>query len=69
LLEHWASFHAEGKLVLRPNTFWTEGGSFWRLPGTAKELHEDLKESELCIFKGDLNYRKLTGDVSLPPIT
>jgi hypothetical protein len=64
LFEHWSRFHAEGQLLLRPNSFWTAGGSFWRLPGTEPELYEDLKESELVIFKGDLNYRKLTGDVS-----
>jgi hypothetical protein len=64
LFEQWGLFHSQGKLVIRPNTFWTEGGSYWRLPGTAKDLYEDLKESELCIFKGDLNYRKLTRDVS-----
>lgn len=64
LFEEWSNFHAEGQLMLRSNRFWTEGGSYWRLPSTAERLHNDLKESELVIFKGDLNYRKLTGDVS-----
>jgi uncharacterized protein with ATP-grasp and redox domains len=65
LFESWATLHGEGKLLIRTNYFWTEGGSFWRLPATAPELYEDLKESELVIFKGDLNYRKLVADVSL----
>ncbi|KAF1986021.1 DUF89-domain-containing protein [Aulographum hederae CBS 113979] len=64
LFERWAQFHGNGRLVIRPNGFWTEGGSYWRLPGTAKELLGDLRESELVVFKGDLNYRKLTADVS-----
>jgi uncharacterized protein with ATP-grasp and redox domains len=64
LFQNWSSFHQEGQLRLRSNRFWTEGGSFWRLPSTAPRLHDDLKESELVIFKGDLNYRKLVGDVS-----
>lgn len=64
LFQHWSTIYAEGQLILRPNRFWTEGGSFWRLPATAESLYEDLKESELVIFKGDLNYRKLTADVS-----
>ncbi|KAF1995111.1 DUF89-domain-containing protein [Amniculicola lignicola CBS 123094] len=69
LFQHWSSIYAEGQLVLRPNRFWTEGGSYWRLPKTAVDLYEDLKESELVIFKGDLNYRKLTADAEWPATT
>jgi uncharacterized protein with ATP-grasp and redox domains len=64
VFDEWTKFHAEGQLIMRPNRYWTAGGSFWRLPKQNPELHEDLKPAELVIFKGDLNYRKLTGDVS-----
>ena len=69
LFQHWSELHQDGKLILRPNRFWTHPGSFWRMPSTAKEVVEDLKESQLVIFKGDLNYRKLTGDVSIPTMS
>ena len=63
LFNHWSIYHQEGQLMLRPNIFWTGPGSYWRLPRSADSLYKDLKDSELVIFKGDLNYRKLTGDV------
>ncbi|KAI4847717.1 DUF89-domain-containing protein, partial [Aureobasidium sp. EXF-8845] len=69
LFGNWSQLYAEGKIVLRPNKFWTQGGSYWRLPSQAQELFEDLKTAELVIFKGDLNYRKLTGDASWDPTT
>ncbi|KAI5365036.1 hypothetical protein Slin15195_G045740 [Septoria linicola] len=69
LFKNWSSLYAEGQIVLRPNPFWTEGGSYWRLPITAPALYEDLKQSELVIFKGDLNYRKLTADAQWDPTT
>lgn len=67
LFQNWSQLYAEGQVVLRPNRFWTQAGSFWRLPHMEKELHDDLKTSDLVIFKGDLNYRKLTGDVCMRP--
>ena len=70
LFQHWAGFHTEGQLLLRPNAFWTSAHSYWHLPQAEPGLYDDLKESELVIFKGDLNYRKLTADacIQLPPI-
>lgn len=64
LFEQWSEFHQDGKLIVRPHSFWTTQGCYWRMPHAAPELFEDLKESELVLFKGDLNYRKLTNDVS-----
>jgi uncharacterized protein with ATP-grasp and redox domains len=64
LFDQWSEFHQDGKLILRPHAFWTAQGGFWRMPHDAPELFEDLKESELVLFKGDLNYRKLVNDVS-----
>nr|POE56584.1 protein-glutamate o-methyltransferase spcc1393.13 [Quercus suber] len=69
LFHSWSSLYAAGRIVLRPHPFWTEPGSFWRLPATAPALLADLQTSQLVIFKGDLNYRKLTGDAAWDPTT
>ena len=63
LMSEWSGFYG-GQLVLRPHRFWTHPGSFWRMEKDAEEVWADLKGSELVVFKGDLNYRKLTCDVS-----
>lgn len=64
VFQHWCDLHQNGQILIRPNRFWTSAGSYWRLPSADPRLFDDLRESELVIFKGDLNYRKLTGDVS-----
>ncbi|KAJ5191709.1 uncharacterized protein N7498_010694 [Penicillium cinerascens] len=69
LFKQWSEFHQDGKLILRPHSFWTTQGCYWRMPHVAPELFEDLKESELVLFKGDLNYRKLTNDAQWDPTT
>ena len=68
LFLHWRSIYTEGQLIMRPNDFWTTASSYWDLP-KAESLCTDLKQSELVIFKGDLNYRKLTVDAMWEPTT
>lgn len=69
LFQDWQQLYVEGQFIIRPHRFWTMSGGFWRLPTAAPELLADLRQSELVIFKGDLNYRKLVGDVMWDPTT
>ena len=58
-----------GKLEVKTHPFWTTGYSFHKLPEHAPELLKDLRQSHLTIWKGDLNYRKLTDDGLWPHTT
>ncbi|PPQ64905.1 hypothetical protein CVT24_008245 [Panaeolus cyanescens] len=51
--------------------FWTTAKPYWDMETEGSEVFEDLKDSGLVVFKvlGDLNYRKLTGDVRWPAWT
>ncbi|KAJ6482870.1 DUF89 domain-containing protein [Mycena vitilis] len=49
--------------------FWTSPAPYWDIHLHAPALSKYLKGSNLVIFKGDLNYRKLTGDVQWPAWT
>lgn len=53
---------ANGKIVAKSNKFWTSFKSYWDIP-QQEDLYNDLAKSNLIIFKGDLNYRKLTYDL------
>ncbi|KAJ1020883.1 hypothetical protein NDA18_005731 [Ustilago nuda] len=47
------------------NGFWTQPVSYANMATYAPELHQELAtKSDLVIFKGDLNYRKLTSDAT-----
>ncbi|KAF8430365.1 DUF89 domain-containing protein [Tirmania nivea] len=69
LFNNLSTHHSEGRLVIRPNLFWTTSHSYHRLPHVNEELKADLQASQLVIFKGDLNYRKLMADAVWPPTT
>jgi hypothetical protein len=57
--------------------WWTNPLPFWDMvekseeggDEASKELVEQLRESGLTIWKGDLNYRRLTGDLRWPSTT
>jgi hypothetical protein len=60
---------ASGEILVQQHPFWTTASPFHDLPIQAPDLHADLQKSALVIFKGDLNYRKLTNDGNWPYTT
>lgn len=65
----WKQYEKEGKWVYEQHPFWCTGYSFWELPTEAPDLFLHLSESDLVVFKGDLNHRKLTYDCEAPAAT
>lgn len=67
-------FVKSGHMEFREDSFWTTELDYWNLDPSetlyhGSEIHKDLLDSDLVIFKGDLNYRKLTGDRKWPRTT
>ncbi|XP_062561012.1 damage-control phosphatase ARMT1-like [Armigeres subalbatus] len=59
-----------GTLVLKDvDNFWTSPYEFHRMRDINPDLYQQLTQSQLLIFKGDLNYRKLLGDFNFPYTT
>ncbi len=67
--KYWQGLIHSGRLEFRAELFWTTQHPFGRLPVVEPALFEDLADADLVVYKGDLNYRKLTYDGMWPHST
>ncbi|GIL63632.1 hypothetical protein Vafri_17671 [Volvox africanus] len=65
----WRAHLAAGRWRWEAHPFWCTPAPFCWMAATAPDLYYSLKKSSLVIFKGDLNYRKLTHDCRWPHTT
>ncbi|KAF9580958.1 hypothetical protein BGW38_002198 [Lunasporangiospora selenospora] len=67
----WRTYVSNGTWRVTSHDFWTSCYAFYHLPTlpTAADLFGDMQKSDLWIFKGDLNYRKLVYDCLWPTTT
>lgn len=64
LAVRWSNRVNEGTFVIREHPYWTYCFDYAAMAKVSPDLYQDLSKSQLVIFKGDLNYRKLIGDRS-----
>lgn len=67
-------YNNKGKLNVKTSPYWTLEKDFYEITADEKkyggaELYSHFVRSKLVIFKGDMNYRKLTGDRKWEPTT
>ncbi|ESO11602.1 hypothetical protein HELRODRAFT_190024 [Helobdella robusta] len=63
----WEARIEAGQWIFTTHHFWTLPDTFDLMNSVAPDLYQQLSESTLVIFKGDLNYRKVTGDRKWDP--
>ncbi|KAJ8270594.1 hypothetical protein GJAV_G00116880 [Gymnothorax javanicus] len=58
----WQRYLKDGTFSYHDHPFWTLPHEFCDMASDAPDLYANLQNADLIFFKGDLNYRKLTGD-------
>jgi hypothetical protein len=62
----WKRRLAAGEWVFSTHDFWCSPCDFSVMERYAPDLHSTLQRASVVLFKGDLNYRKLIGDLKWP---
>ena len=66
MAKRWQQHLRDGSWLYTSHDYWTLPHDFAHMKSTCPELYEELSEADFLFFKGDLNYRKLTGDLLWP---
>lgn len=66
LAMNWSSWISSGKWEVIDSNFWTLPYDYNQMPEIDPQLYSSFQKSSLTILKGDLNYRKLLGDLDWP---
>ena len=61
--QRWQQHLRNGQWILQTHSFFTLAYDFAQMREISPELYSSMSQSKLLIFKGDLNYRKLVGDL------
>jgi len=67
--QRWQQYLSDGIWQFSTHPFWTLPYDFTSMKSAAQDLYDNLSASDLVLFKGDLNYRKLVGDRAWPTTT
>ncbi|XP_028746040.1 damage-control phosphatase ARMT1 isoform X1 [Peromyscus leucopus] len=58
----WENYVKMGRWIYHDHIFWTLPHPYCAMAQVAPDLYAELQKACLVLFKGDLNYRKLTSD-------
>ena len=67
--KRWRNHLIDGVWQFLTHAFWTLSHDFALMQSVAPDLYNDLSSADLVLFKGDLNFRKLVGDLTWPTTT
>ena len=61
--KRWQEHIQNGQWIVQTHRFYTLPYDYSSMQRISPELYSTMSQSKLIIFKGDLNYRKLVGDL------